>query len=280
MKVDGSVIIDTKIIDGGMEKGFEAIKKEMNTVGLTAKKLGDNIQLAFSGKASPKIEAAITKVEQLGNKLAIATEGFYSSAYNDDDRGAEKWAAKREALYDQLEAARKNLTRVIVQEAQKEEAAEEKASRKAAAEKEKSFKKATKSAKSFGKRLTNIATSALLFNVISKGLRSVAEYFGKALKTNQKFKETSENLKGALLTAFQPLYETLLPGIITAMQVLTKYALVIGNFFTSITGKNAQTVKNNAAALFEQAEATEATGKAAKKAEKKEKTVDKTKTIV
>lgn len=268
MKVDGSVIIDTKIIDGGMEKGFEAIKNEMNTVGLTAEKVGEKLQLAFSGKVNAPIENAIAKVQQLEEKLAVATEGFYSATYADDDNGAEKWAAKREVIYDQLEGARRRLSQVVVREAEKEKAAEEKAAKKAAAEKEKAFKKATKGATSFGKRLTSIATSALLFNVISKGLRSVTEYFGKALKTNQKFNETASNLKGALLTAFQPIYETLLPGIISAMQVITKFALVIGNFFASITGKNANQVKKNAEALYEQANATEENGKAAKKAAK------------
>ena len=59
MKTDGSVIIDTRIVDGGMEKGFEAIKNEMNTVGLTAEKVGDSLKLAFSGKVNGPIENAI-----------------------------------------------------------------------------------------------------------------------------------------------------------------------------------------------------------------------------
>ena len=41
MKADGSVIIDTKIIDGGMEKGFEQLKSKMNSVGVAAEKVGD-----------------------------------------------------------------------------------------------------------------------------------------------------------------------------------------------------------------------------------------------
>ncbi len=268
MKVDGSVIIDTKIIDGGMEKGFEAIKNEMNTVGLTAEKVGEKIQLAFSGKVNAPIENAIAKVQQLEEKLSVATEGFYNATYNDDDKGAENWAAKREIAYNQLEAARRRLAQVIVLQANKEMAAETAAARKAAAEKERQYMRATKSARAFGKRLTGVMSSALLFSVIARGLRKVTEYFGKALKTNQKFNETASNLKGALLTAFQPLYETLLPGIISAMQVITKFALVIGNFFASITGKNANQVKKNAEALYEQANATEENGKAAKKAAK------------
>lgn len=268
MKVDGSVIIDTRIVDGGMEKGFEAIKNEMNTVGLTAEKVGEKLQLAFSGKVNAPIENAIAKVQQLEEKLAVATEGFYSASYADDDNGAEKWASKREVIYDQLEDARRKLSQVVVREAEKEKAAEEKAAKKTAAEREKAFKKATKGATSFGKRLASIATSALLFNVISKGLRSVTEYFGKALKTNQKFNEAASDLKGALLTAFQPLYETVLPGIITGMQVLAKYALMVGEFFSALAGKDSSQMKDNAEALYDQANATEETANAAKKAKK------------
>jgi hypothetical protein len=52
------------------------------------------------------------------------------------------------------------------------------------------------------------------------------------------------------------------------MEVLAKYALVIGRFFASITGKSAEQMKENASALYDQASATEAAGDAAKKASK------------
>lgn len=255
MKADGSVIIDTKIIDGGMEKGFEQLKTKMNSVGVTAEKVGDKIKMSFSGDVTAPIQNAVAKVRDLEQKLEVATEGFYNSVYADDDKGAEKWARKRETVYARLEAAQRRLTQVVVSETNRE-----------AKNQEKAYKRATKGVRSFGKRLLGVVSSALVFSLISKGLRQVTEYMGKALKTNKQFVETSNKMKGALLTAFQPLYETLLPAIISGMEVIAKYALVIGRFFSSLTGKNTDQMKENAKALYEQADATEAAGDAAKKA--------------
>ena len=255
MKADGSVIIDTKIIDGGMEKGFEQLKSKMNSVGVAAEKVGDKIKMSFSGDVTAPIQNAVSKVQELERQLEIATEGFYSAVYADDDKGAEKWARKRETVYARLEAAQRRLTQVVVSETNREAKAQER-----------SYRKSTKAVRSFGKRLTGVVSSALVFSLISRGLRQVTEYMGKALRTNKQFVETSNKMKGALLTAFQPLYETLLPAIISGMEVIAKYALVIGRFFASITGKNEDQMKANAEALYDQASATEAAGDAAKKA--------------
>jgi hypothetical protein len=257
MKADGSVIIDTKIIDGGMEKGFEQLKSKMNSVGVAAEKVGDKIKMSFSGDVTAPIQNAVAKVQDLEQKLEVATEGFYNAVYAGDDKGAEKWAAKRETAYARLEAAQRRLTQVVVSETNREAKAQDKA-----------FRKATKGVRSFGKRLFGVVSSALVFSLISRGLRQITEYMGKALRTNKEFVDTSNKLKGSLLTAFQPLYETLLPAIISGMEVLAKYALVIGRFFASITGKSAEQMKENASALYDQASATEAAGDAAKKASK------------
>lgn len=255
MKADGSVIIDTKIIDGGMEKGFEQLKSKMNSVGVAAEKVGDKIKMSFSGDVTAPIQNAVAKVQELEAKLNDATNKYFAARDEGDDKGAEKWAAKRETLYDRLEAARRRLAQVVVSETNREAAAQEKA-----------YAKSTKAARRFGKRLAGVVSSALVFSVISRGLRQVTEYMGKALKSNQKFVDTSNKLKGALLTAFQPLYETLLPAIISGMEVLTKYALVIVRFFASVTSKSASQMQENASALYDQANATEEAGKAAKKA--------------
>ena len=268
MKTDGSVIIDTKIIDGGMEKGFEAIKNEMNTVGMTAEKVGDKLRVAFSGKVSAPIENALAKVEQLGQRLEVATEGYYSAVYSDDDAGAEKWANKREILYGQLENARRKLAQVIVREADKEIRAEERAAQKALKEKERAYKKATKSARAFGKRLTSIMSGALVFSVISRGLREITKYFGNALKSNKKFSDSWNTLKGSVLTAIQPIYEILLPALITAVNVTAKLARMIGDVFAAISGKSSDQMKENAEALYEQSKAMEENGNAAKDAKK------------
>lgn len=268
MKTDGSVIIDTKIGTDGMEKGFEAIKKEMSSVGVAVEDLGGKIKKALSGGASVSVQQAFAKVKSLKSQLDSVTAEFNAAVSQNDDKGAERLGVQRAAIYERLESARFRLATVVTSAARKEEAAETRAARKALKEKERAYKKATKGARAFGKRLTSIMASALVFNVISQGLRSVTQYFGKALKSNQKFADAWSKLKGAALTAIQPIYEVLLPVLTTAVDLATKLALLIGRAFASLTGKSADQMKKNAEALNEQANATEKAGKAAKNAKK------------
>lgn len=280
MKTDGSVIIDTKISSDGMEKGFEEIKSGMDSVAADAQRTSDRINSSFSKvDFSKPVANAVAKVQALEQKLAGVTSEFNLAVSDGDDRAAERLAAKRISLYDRLEAAREKLAIEVAAAAQKEAAAEEKAAQKAtkavqreAAAKEratqKQFAKMTKSARQFGTRFRSIVSGALVFNLISSGLRQATEYFGTALKSNDQFSKSFANLKGALLTAFQPIYELLLPAIISLMNIATKAAQAIANIFATLTGKTTSEMAKNAQALYEQANATDKLGKEAKKATK------------
>ena len=268
MKTDGSVIIDTKIVEGGLEKGLEQLKDHMGSVGVAVEDLGNKLKFTFSENTTVGIENAVIRVQRLERALENITADLAVAVSEDNDSAAQRLAARQQAVYDQLEAARRRLAQVVVQEAKKEEKAEQKAAQKALKEKEKVYKKATKSAKAFGKRLTSIMAGALVFNIISQGLRSVTQYFGKALKSNKKFSESWSKLKGAAMTAIQPIYEVLLPVLTTAVDVASKLMLLLGKAFASLTGKSAAQMKENAEALNEQANATEKAGDAAEKAKK------------
>jgi hypothetical protein len=280
VKTDGSILIDTKIIDGGMEKGFELIKDEMSSVGITAKKVGEQIQLSFAKMdVSKPIANAVSKVEQLERQLSSVTSDFELSVSDGDDKAAERLANKRIAIYDRLEAAREKLSIEIAAAVQREAEAEEKASQKAirAAEKEaeakkriaeKQFRDLSKPARRFGTRLREIVSGALFFNLMSAGLRELTSHFGTALKANNEFSASFAQLKGALLTAFQPIYELVLPALIQLMRVLTAVVQVIGGFFSSITGKSTSQMAKNAKALNKQAAAIGGVGNAAEEASK------------
>lgn len=249
MKADGSIIIDTKIRADGMEKGFDKIKDEAQSVVKDANKAANGIQSAFSKiDVSKQVANAAARVRSLEQQLAAVTSEFKIAVSDDDDRAAQRLAAKQISLYDRLEAAREKLAIEIAAAARKQAAAEEKAAQRSAkaAEKEataqeraakKKFKAATKSVQRFSTRLGSIASGALVFNVISAGLREVTEYFGSALKSNDQFSKSLSKLKGALLTAFQPIYEYALPAILKIMDVTTKAAQAIAHIFAKLTGK-------------------------------------------
>lgn len=277
---DGSVIIDTKMNNDALEKGFERLKTDCESLGITCEKAGDKIKAAFADyDVSANIQNAVAKLEQAQIKLQTATDYFNDAVAMDDDKSAEAWARKREAAYTQVENAQRRLTQVIAAEANKQAAEEEKAQVKAtkAAEREaakkkkaqdKAYKDATKGARQFATRFSRILSGALVFNALSAGLRQLTSYFGTALKKNSEFASSFAQLKGAFLTAVQPIYEVVAPALIYLMNLLTKVMQAISRVFSLLTGKSTSQMAQNAKNLYEQANATEAAGNAAEEAKK------------
>lgn len=131
-----------------------------------------------------------------------------------------------------------------------------------------SMKKATGGVQSFGARLKSIVAGALFFNLISKALTALTNRLGKALLANATFAKSFGQVKSNLLTAFQPIYESVIPWLNKLMQALAQVTAQMAQFVASVFGTTAQQAQDNAKALEEQADATDATAKSAKKAEK------------
>ena len=128
--------------------------------------------------------------------------------------------------------------------------------------------KAQASAKKFQMRLAGILSQVFVFSLIYKALRAITQYMGKALKSNKEFTAELARLKGALLTAFQPLYETLLPALLSLMRVATNVIQAVAHIASLLGGKSASQYADSAKALNEEAKAVEGVGEAAKKAKR------------
>lgn len=121
----------------------------------------------------------------------------------------------------------------------------------------------------FGKllhRLGMMIRRVFVFSVITSGLRAVRSQMSAYLKLNSEFTTALARLKGALLTAFQPIYDVVVPALVTLINVLTQVIATVTNFFASLFGTTGKQAQNNAKALYNQAGALEATGAAAKEA--------------
>lgn len=323
MKSDGSIIIDTKILDDGMEKGFEVLKNEMASVGLAAEDVGDKIKLSFSkAGTTTAIRDAVDQVARLQQEFSKLDEDYNREKSFADSLAAEfeeadrilknaaleytppdvfmaakenkealsktisqqkkivdslgkKWASVNSAL----EKSQKKLTTVIQKEVMKQAREEEKASaraikaeqRETAAKKkemDKQFRAATKSARHFGTRFRTILSGALVFNMISSGLRTMVSYFGEALKTSDSYRYAVGRLKGALLTVFQYIYEYGLPIILQFIKYITTAAQAVARFFATLSGKSTAEIGDRAEAMYNEAKGIEEVGKQAKKAKK------------
>ncbi len=130
------------------------------------------------------------------------------------------------------------------------------------------MEKAQKSAAKFKKRLASIVSQVFVFTLVSKALQSITQYMGKALKSNKQFTSELAKLKGALLTAFQPIYEFLVPVLMALMRIATHVVTAIARVASLLGGKSVSQYAKSAEALYKEANAIEETGKAAKEAQK------------
>ena len=135
-------------------------------------------------------------------------------------------------------------------------------------ESKKSFSTASAHASKFGGRLKSLIAGAFVFNIIRRGLREVAKLLGSMLRTNTQFTQSLSQIKSNLLTAFQPIYEAILPWLNMLMSALSQITAQMASFVSTIFGTSATQAQKNAQALYDQANATEKAGNAAEKASK------------
>lgn len=107
-----------------------------------------------------------------------------------------------------------------------------------------------------------------IFSVITSMLRAIRTEISKLLSVNTELQTALGRLKGALLTAIEPIYSALVPVLTQVIELLTRAAMAAAQFTAALFGTTAKQAQKNAKALYEQTEATEQAGKAADKASK------------
>ncbi|MBQ3006749.1 MAG: hypothetical protein IJD78_04220 [Clostridia bacterium] len=99
-----------------------------------------------------------------------------------------------------------------------------------------SLKSVEGSFKNFGKRIGNTIKSAFVFSVIYKGLTELRQYLGTMLSTNQQFTSSLNQVKSNLAVAFQPIYQAVLPALITLVNWLVKATAFLASFTSALFG--------------------------------------------
>lgn len=116
------------------------------------------------------------------------------------------------------------------------------------------------------KRLGRTIKSALVFSVIYKGLGTLKTQIASYLSVDEALNAALGRLKSAFLTAFQPIYDTVVPALTTLVNALASAVNTLATFTSALFGTTASQAQANAKALYEQAEATESAGSAAEDA--------------
>lgn len=118
----------------------------------------------------------------------------------------------------------------------------------------------------FTDRMKQMAKRVFIFTVITGALRSVKDWMWSVIKTNDEAVAAIAKLKGALLTAAQPLVEVVIPAFIYLADIMTRLVAVAAQLIAYLFGKTASESKKAAEALNKEKEALEGVGSAADKA--------------
>ncbi|MBQ6852372.1 MAG: hypothetical protein IJO04_05020 [Oscillospiraceae bacterium] len=286
---DAKIVFNTEIDNSDVQKGMNAAKREI-------KKATKSLETAENAKLPllRQVESLGARLDEAKAKLAALQkqQAVTDQALNGGDPGAyiEAYAKKPELdaavlqQTEQVDRLQKEWDQVNdkldkynqqIDQANNTIAEQKKIAGDLSAKltsggnsMAKATEKADKSASKFQKRMTGIVKQVFMFGLVSKALSGVVDYMGKALRSNEEFSKELSKLKGALLTAFQPLYEAAMPALLMLLKIITAVAQGIVHIFSLLSGKSASEYSENAKALYEQATALEAVGNAAKKAAK------------
>lgn len=138
----------------------------------------------------------------------------------------------------------------------------------------KGFTNGQKSAKGYSTSIKGVLRSMILYQGLSKIIRSVASIMWSALKTNKQFTSSLAQTKGNLYTAFQPILTAVMPAINTLMQGIVKVTGYLAQFTSMLFGKTVKSSQEAAKAQYNQAQALKDTSKSAKDANKQLSVLD------
>ena len=121
------------------------------------------------------------------------------------------------------------------------------------------------------KRITSLAASALVFNVLSKGFQAVQQGIAGAVESDSQLKASLAGIQGSLLTAFAPLWQTILPMVRAVTAALASLAGMIAQVMAALFGTTTSAAQKSASAYYKQAAAAGSSTSASKKAREEAK---------
>ena len=121
------------------------------------------------------------------------------------------------------------------------------------------------------KRITSLAASALVFNVLSKGFQAVQQGIAGVVESDSQLKASLAGIQGSLLTAFAPLWQTILPMVRAVTAALASLAGMIAQVMAALFGTTTSAAQKSASAYYKQAAAAGSSTSASKKAREEAK---------
>lgn len=269
--MDGKVTISTELDNSGIGKSLKEVKGQFGGLNETLRQTDKAITSAFSRP----LELAKVKVADLERQYSRVTSQLNEAKLSGNDAAAQRLGLQQIAVYDRLAAARQRLAIEVQAAAQRQAVAESSSATtqesrliaafakirsaatgirnaitrafsgarvaigslaKTIAGMSGGFSSIAKSAGRFGTRLRSIISGALVFNLISMGLRKIVSYFGSAISSSNEMKTALANLRGAAQSAAAPIIQVLTPALATLANVLATVLAYFAKILTLFTG--------------------------------------------
>lgn len=268
---DGSIIIKTEIDDKQAQNELNRLTKKIDSLN---DKISDKKQQAMplveqSRQIAANLDEAKSKLLQMKSGDAF----FTSSAIKDQEQTVASLQKEWDGVQKRVETMDASIakdTRSLERmsnragELSVQIAGTSKSSTALAA----ASKKADKYMDRFSRRVKGLVRRVFVFGLIVQGLRSVREWLGKAVKTNDQATKAISRLKGALLTLAQPFVNVLLPAFTSFVNLLTQFVTAMAKITAVLFGSTIDQTKKEAENLYKESDALNETGKSAKKAGK------------
>lgn len=111
--------------------------------------------------------------------------------------------------------------------------------------------------------------SLIVYQLIGGAISNLAGGMMSALKTNDQFSNSLNQIKVNLMTAFYPIYNAILPAINAMMSAIATLTGQLASFIAGLFGTTYQAAKQGASGLYDNVQAMNDTGSSATKAQKK-----------
>lgn len=291
---DGEIIIETDIDTkkaqaelGRLEARVEKLKEKIETKQTARNAIAEQLKTAAAEAEAARREVEQLQAEAAQSRTNLRVEDLTATQrkqMSDELRyqtseltRQQRILAQKEAAAKRLQTQERQMTSDIAHQTQSlaksQQAAEAltnqiQKSSGAGATMRQQMEGAADSVNRFKRRLSQLAKQVLVFTVAARALSALRDWLGGVIKSNDELSAKMAKLKGAFLTAVQPILNAVIPAFSKLLDVLTRVVSAVASVVALFFGTTAEAAADQAEDLNREQEAIEGVGSAAKTASK------------
>ena len=291
---DGEIIIETDIDTkkaqaelGRLEARVEKLKEKIETKQTARNAIAEQLKTAAAEAEEARKAVELLQAEVAQSQRNLRTEDLTATQrkqMSDELRyqtaelnRQQRSLAQKEATITRLETQERQITSDIARQTQSLDKSQQAAaaltnqiqkSSGAGATMRQQMEGAAESVNRFKRRLSRLAKQVLIFTVAARALSALRDWLGGVIKSNDELSAKMAKLKGAFLTAVQPILNAVIPAFSKLLDVLTRVVSAVASIVSLFFGTTAEAAADQAEDLNREQEAIEGVGSAAKTAAK------------